>query len=195
LSIGMAGWGVRTLHQKRRWIQIGILAVVLIAGLFTIVTTISGRADRQFQIVRAGDKAPDFKVLGLDGQVYRLSELRGKTVVLNFWATYCDPCRQEMPDLQKQADKWVDAGVVVVGMNVGEGRVTVNNFIQQYQIRFPIYLDSDEQIRRSFGVREYPTTFFIRPDGRVHTVKTGMMNEPYIERTIAAIVAESEQTS
>jgi len=109
-------------------------------------------------------------------------------VVLNFWATYCEPCRNEMPALQKQMDKWADSGLVVIGMNVGEGQVTVRSFIEQYKVKFPIYMDPDDAIRKEYGVLNYPTTFFIKPDGSIHLIKVGEMTETFIEQTITGMV-------
>jgi peroxiredoxin len=164
-----------------------ILAVVLAAGGLTIGKSLFGGSE----VPKVGDKAPAFSVKGIDGQAYKLSGLAGKPVVLNFWGTFCPPCTEEMPALQSQADKWASAGVSVIGMNLAENGVTVKSFINQYGIRFPIYMDPDDTVRKAYGVYQYPTTFFIKPDGRIYEMKIGKMDEAYIERTLAAMLASS----
>lgn len=171
--------------RSRKWLQISILI-----GLLAIVgLTVGGALFKDSPIPKPGGRAPEFNAPGLDGQKHTLSDLRGKPFVLNFWGTFCEPCRTEMPALQKQADKWAPKGLVVIGMNVGENAVTVKSFIEQYRIRFPIYFDETDNIRKDFGVLNYPTTFFIRPDGTIHQIKVGQMDEAYIEQTVASMLA------
>lgn len=173
------------MDKNKQRLQIIILAIVMLAGGLTI-----GKA--LFRNVKApviGDKAPGFSVKGLDGQTYTLAELAGKPVVLNFWGTFCLPCKEEMPALQRQAEKWAPLGVVVVGMNLGEDAATVSSFIEEYGISFPIYMDEDDKIRKQYGVSQYPTTFFIQSDGTVNRIKIGKMDEAYIEEAIAALLA------
>lgn len=175
--------------KNRKWIQIVILAAVLVIGGLTIGSAIFKDSDG---IPRTGDKAPDFATKGLDGKSYKLADLKGKPIVLNFWGTFCPPCRTEMPDLQKQADKWSASGVTIIGMNLGENAVTVKSFIDQYKIRFPIYMDEEDTIRKAYGVNQYPTTFFIRPDGKIHEIKIGVMDEAYIDQTVTAMLAAAK---
>lgn len=103
--------------------------------------------------------SPFFELLGLDGQVHTSDEYQGKAMVINFWGTWCEPCVKEMPALQAQADKWKDKGVQFVGINVGEDQMTVENFVQQVGVDFPIMLDRDKNSVRDFGISPMPTTF------------------------------------
>lgn len=172
--------------KNKKWIQIAILTAVLLIGGWTVGNSLFGKSEA---VPKAGDKAPAFSVKGLDGKDLKLEDLKGKPVVLNFWGTFCEPCRNEMPALQRQADKWSSSGLAVLGMNLGENAVTVKSFVDQYQIRFPIYLDEEETIRKRYGVMYYPTTFFIKPDGSVYEIKVGEMNEATIEQTVTALLA------
>ncbi|WP_438445560.1 peroxiredoxin family protein [Gorillibacterium sp. sgz5001074] len=172
--------------KNRKWIQLVILGAILLIGGWTIGTSLTERSD---QIPQNGDKAPEFSVKGLDGSALKLSDLKGKPVVLNFWGTFCLPCRDEMPALQRAADKWASSGVTVLGMNLGENAVSVKSFVEQYKVRFPVYLDKDETIRKRYGVMSYPSTFFIRPDGTIFEKKIGEMDDAYIEQTLTALLA------
>lgn len=111
-------------------------------------------------------------------------------MVLNFWGTFCQPCREEMPALQKQADQWVKEGVQVIGMNLGENGVTVRSYLEQHGIRFPVYLDTDDSIRQAYGVNQFPTTFFIRPDGTILKIRVGQMDEAFIEQSVRELLAK-----
>jgi peroxiredoxin len=173
------------LKSGKQWLQIIVLAVVVLAGGLAIGNALFNRE----QVPRAGDKAPPFQVADLEGVRRNLGDWAGKPLVLNFWGTFCPPCTEEMPALQNQAAKWAEQGVGVVGMNLGENAVTVRSFIQQYGIRFPIYMDVDDTVRKAYGVNQYPTTFFIRPDGRVHKIIIGKMDEAMIESTVEAMLA------
>ncbi|GIP37511.1 thioredoxin-like protein YneN [Paenibacillus sp. J31TS4] len=171
--------------RNRKWIQICILLAVVILGGWTIASSVLDKTE----IPKVGSKAPEFTLTGLDGKTHQLSDYKGKTVVVNFWATYCPPCREEMPDIQKQAAKWADKDVVVLGVNVAESKVTAKNFVDQLGVTFPILLDSKDKIRREYGVLNYPTTVFVKPDGKIAVIKEGLMDEAYLDRTIASVAA------
>ncbi|MDF2924350.1 MAG: thiol-disulfide oxidoreductase [Paenibacillaceae bacterium] len=174
------------MEKRRQWIQAAILAAVLLAGAAAIGQALFGQHSRA---PRTGDPAPGFTVEGIDGKTYKLGQLAGKPVVLNFWGTFCTPCIEEMPLLQSQADKWSQNGVSVVGINLAEDDATVQAFLDRHQIRFPVYMDRNERIRKAYGVHQYPTTFFIRPDGAIYEIKIGKMDESYMENTISALLA------
>lgn len=169
---------------RKTWLQLGLLVIIALAGGLAVGNTLmnSGKAPQ------TGGRAPPFRVKSLEGTEHTLAGLAGKPVVLNFWGTFCPPCTEEMPALQKQSEKWADRNVTVIGMNLGESAVTVRSFVREYGIGFPVYLDSDDTVRKAYGVHQYPTTFFIQPDGKIFAIKIGQMDEPYIERTVAAML-------
>lgn len=169
--------------KQRQWIQIAIFAVIVAIGALTLTSQLFSSDKKPTQ----GAQAPNFKLLGLDGSTYELSDFKGKAVIVNFWGTFCEPCRDEMPALERQHAKWGDQ-LVVLGLNLDEPRVTVENFISQYKVTFPILMDKNEEIRRRYGVSQYPTTFFVGPDGIVSQIRIGEMDEPFIEQTVAAML-------
>lgn len=171
---------------KHRWVQHTILIVLLVLGTAAIVSFLREGSGPP----AAGDAAPRFTAAGLDGHSVSLSELKGRPKVLNFWGTFCQPCREEMPALQKQADQWVKEGVQVIGMNLGENGVTVRSYLEQHGIRFPVYLDTDDSIRQAYGVNQFPTTFFIRPDGTILKIRVGQMDEAFIEQSVRELLAK-----
>jgi len=111
--------------------------------------------------------APDFTLQGEDGKTYRLSDYRGKVVVLNFWATWCPPCRYEMPSMERAHKKVQGEQIVLLAINVGESDDKVFEFTGQYPVTFPLLLDLDGAIIRKYPVIGLPTTFVIDPHGVV----------------------------
>lgn len=167
----------------KKWVQIAVLALVVLAGGVSIGNALFNRE----QIPREGSKAPHFKVVDLEGTARSLSDWAGKPLVLNFWGTFCPPCTEEMPALQRQAAKWAKQGVGVVGVNLGENAVTVRSFVRQYGIQFPIYMDADDTVRKAYRVNQYPTTFFIEPGGRIYKVMIGKMDEATMDSIMEAM--------
>lgn len=175
--------------RNKKWVQIGIFAIVLIIGVFTIITNLSASASKKYP--QQGEKATNFSLVGLDGQTHELSDYKGKVVLMNFWGTFCPPCKEEMPDLQKQYDKWKSQGVVFLEVNVDKNKVTVQGFMEQYKLNMPVLLDANEVVRKLYGVMDYPTTFFIGTDGKIAVKKIGQMDEKFIDETIASLVTKS----
>ena len=104
--------------------------------------------------------------------------------MINFWGSWCDPCTREMPAIQSQYEKWKDKGFVVLGLNLDESPVTVENFVRQYKLTFPILFDVDLRMRNRYGVISYPTSFFLDPNGKIVKIHPGEMNEQTIEEAI-----------
>lgn len=122
------------------------------------------------QILSPVDKpfpAPDFRLKSDDGKEYRLSDFRGQVVVLNFWATWCPPCRYEMPSLERARKAVHGQGIVILAVNVGEDETTVFAFTGRYPVNFPLLLDRDGAVVRQYPVIGLPTTYVIDPRGRV----------------------------
>lgn len=124
-----------------------------------------------------GALAPDFLLERLDGGEMRLSDLRGQPVVLNFWATWCKPCRQEMPQFVQAYNQFEDQGLVIVGLNLQEGKSIVRPFADDFGIRFPIAIDRDGEVGDRYRLLGLPTTFFIGRDGVIRSVFTGPFQE------------------
>jgi cytochrome c biogenesis protein CcmG, thiol:disulfide interchange protein DsbE len=132
-----------------------------------------------------GTPAPAFSTTLLNGRIQSLKALQGKVVLLNFWATWCGPCRVEMPYFQKLADTYKDQGFVVLAINNQESAEVMQPFIEEYKLTFPIGLDKDARINALYMARQYPTTYVIGRDGNIIARQFGPFPEGAVEAAIA----------
>lgn len=114
-----------------------------------------------------GQRAADFPLRDDAGATVSLAQLRGSVVVVNLWASWCPPCRAEMPELQRFADAYRARGVVVVGVNQGESAQRASAFARSLQIRFPIWLDQRQEYGRAYTALGLPTTVVVGRDGTI----------------------------
>lgn len=113
-----------------------------------------------------GTATPALELPDLDGRAWRLAERRGRVVALNFWASWCQPCREEMPSLELMAQRHEAEGLEVVALNFKEGGGTIRRFLETTPLGLPVLRDADGLAARAFGVRIFPSTVFIGRDGR-----------------------------
>ena len=140
-------------------------------------------------VARVGELAPDFQGLTLDGQTISLSDLRGKPVLINFWATWCPPCREEMPYLQQVYEEWLHKRLVVLAVNVGENPSKVEEFIQVNNLTLPVLLDVNGVAAQQYGITAIPATFFVDQSGIVQEKVVGsFQNKEQIMGYLDAII-------
>ena len=140
-----------------------------------------------------GNPAPALVLRDLDGREVRLDGFRGRTVLVNFWATWCAPCVAEMPSLTRLRRLLVEQGFEVLGVNLQENAARIRPFAERLGIDFPILRDHDGAVRATWGVRVYPTTFVVGPDQRIALVALGEIDwdRPEIVARVRAIMAGS----
>ena len=133
-----------------------------------------------------GHPAPDFTLTDAAGQTFRLSDLRGKPVVLNFWATWCPPCKAEMPELQAASER-LAGEVAIVGVDQGESAAEVKAFAAQHGLTFPMPVDGKMDVSRQYLVRNLPTTFFIDRSGTIRYTQIGPLTEATLAQHLKSI--------
>jgi thiol-disulfide isomerase/thioredoxin len=142
---------------------------------------------------REGFLAPDFTLDTLDGKKVTLSELRGKIVIINLWATWCPPCRAEMPALENAYKQYKESEVIILGLNVTnqDSEKDIPSFVKEFGLTFPILLDRDGSVSALYQLRGLPTTYFVNRKGIIRTVVVGgPMNETFIRSKIEALLQE-----
>jgi cytochrome c biogenesis protein CcmG/thiol:disulfide interchange protein DsbE len=183
--------------RKRRWevLMLFSLAAGILWTIASRVPSAVGLPLSSSPSPREGFFAPDFTLDTLDGEKIMLSDLRGKIVVINLWATWCLPCRAETPALEKSYEQYKDAGVVILGVDLTnqDSIPDVESFIQEFKLTYPILLDRDGSVGYMYQIEGVPSTFFINREGVIRTVVVGgPMSETFILSKIEALLKESQ---
>jgi cytochrome c biogenesis protein CcmG, thiol:disulfide interchange protein DsbE len=142
--------------------------------------------------VEEGELAPDFLLGSLDGSEIRLSGLRGQPVVINFWATWCAPCRQELPQFVAAYDRFRNDGLVVLAVNMQEGKSIARGYAEDFGMQFPIAIDVDGEVGDEYRLLGLPMTYFIDRDGIIRSVFTGPLQERRTNTDVRGAIEQSE---
>ncbi|WP_255507901.1 peroxiredoxin [Lysinibacillus sp. BW-2-10] len=140
--------------------------------------------------------APEFTLSDMNGDPINLSDLRGKIVILNFWATWCPPCRAEMPHMQSFYEKNKDNGVEIIAVNLtalDEGKQAVEKFVNEYGLTFPVVLDENGSVGKLYEILTIPTSYIIDAEGRIFQKFVGSMDEQIMEDMIKSIQMYDEE--
>jgi peroxiredoxin len=155
-----------------------VLASVLLFVLMTVAIVQAMEKEEKDHLpgLQIGEKAPDFELQMLTGEAVKLSDFRGKKVMLNFWATWCPPCKEEMPDMEKFYNKQKDE-VIILAVNI-DPQYNVEKFTKDMGVTFPILLDEKDRVNSMYQVLTIPTTYFIDENGIIrHKYLTAMSEE------------------
>ena len=167
-----------------------VLLAFLLGGCSTVTVPETTAAETENSV-----QAPDFTVYDVQGQAWRLSDFRGKPIVLNFWATWCGPCKKEMPDFN---EKYLELGdkVQFLMVNVTDGvRDTVENasaLMAEKGYQFPVFYDTQLEASNLYGVNALPSTFFIDKEGNVVLWGEGMLTAENLQYGLDQIVTEKQ---
>lgn len=153
-------------------------------------------SSRRGDPLTVGDTAVDFTLADLEGSAVSLSDFRGQPVIINFWATWCAPCRIEMPELQAVYDAYRDDGLVILALDQDESPEQVRAFFyDEMDLTFTPLLDDGAQISALYGAINFPTTYFVNGEGEITAVHRGLMNEEIIIGYLADILPGLGQDS
>jgi len=162
---------------KAQHMQVALFLVLLGAIGAGGFTWFQMRAASTPAIARPGSPAPDIKLRLLDGGNGDLAQQRGNVVLVNFWATWCIPCRTEMPELQRLADGLQGERFMLFTVDLQEDAATINPFRQELGLRLPVLLDQDGDVTQRYGVRALPATFLIDQNGVLRQQRLGPLVE------------------
>ncbi len=139
---------------------------LILAGLLSMACGFAAAANQT-------PMAPDFTLKSREGVNIKLSELRGQVVMVNFWASWCGPCRQEMPLLQQLFDRYQSLGFSLLGVNVDEDKKAADKMLSDLPVSFPILYDDRSQVSKEYQVKAMPSTFMVDRDGRIRYLHKG----------------------
>ncbi|MDQ0213739.1 peroxiredoxin [Oikeobacillus pervagus] len=154
--------------KKRLMIRTIILAILVLAVGYTLYSNLTQQSKGK---ITEGEKAPDFVLTDLDGKEHHLSDYKGKGVFLNFWGTWCEPCKAEMPYMEKLYPEYKKQGVEILAVNVGESNFQVKKFVEQFELTFPVVIDEKKEVQKDYNIVPIPTTFLINSEGEIVNAK------------------------
>ncbi|GIN59432.1 thiol-disulfide oxidoreductase ResA [Lederbergia ruris] len=172
--------------KRRLWMRTVILVVLFAAVAFTLYASLTKDKAK----IAIGDKAPDFVLTDMEGNKHQLSEYKGKGVFINFWATWCKPCKVEMPHINTQYNEYKDQGVAVLGINMGDSTLLIDNFLDKQDLDFPILEDKSKDVIELYNIYKLPATIIIDSDGVIVDIVEGQLPEGRIKAMMERIKPE-----
>ncbi len=170
----------QTQRQRQKWLLIAFgIAAIGIAVLMLVFS--SGTTSAQ---------VPDFTATTLNGETVQLSAYKGRVVMLNFWATWCPPCKAEMPTIQAAYKYYREQGFTVLAINNREQSTQIQPFANALALTFPIVLDTDSTLQDAFAIKGYPTSLFISDAGEIYATHTGMLSPQQLDGYITTGLAK-----
>jgi cytochrome c biogenesis protein CcmG, thiol:disulfide interchange protein DsbE len=182
-----AGAGVDVRRLPFRYLVIAATLPLILLALLAIVLV--ARVPTSSPATQ-GSVAPDFSLADLDGNPIRLSDLRGRPVVLNFWASWCGPCVEEFPLLQAVADRHAADGLVVIGVVFQDRSSAARNFMARNGATWQAAMDPGERVANAYGILGPPETYFIDREGIIEARQIGQFSAGSLESKVAAIIDE-----
>ncbi|MBE7550442.1 MAG: TlpA family protein disulfide reductase [Anaerolineales bacterium] len=179
---------------KARWFWLALIGLVIVLGGLWIAyssSLLSSLASQGENVTLepapvVGHPAPDFALPTLEGETVRLSDFKGKPVLVNFWATWCGPCRSEFPDFQKAAvDNAGDLVIIGINNTTTDQKDQIPAFLEEFGVTFPIVLDESGDTAKAYNILGLPTSIFIDRNGNVNEIFTGPINKAYIEAKLS----------
>jgi cytochrome c biogenesis protein CcmG, thiol:disulfide interchange protein DsbE len=173
---------------KAWWAYLFRAAVVLV--LLGFLAVVGWRLSTVKLGPRATGPAPDFSLTGFDGQVVTLSKLRGQVVVINFWASWCQPCRQEAAYLERTWRKYENKGVVFIGVDWSDTEKDARAYIKEFDLTYLTGPDLGTRISQSFRIQGVPETYYVDKTGQLRGVTIGPLETPVLDNKIDALLRE-----
>ena len=179
--------------ERLKWRLPALLGIVIL-GLLVVQSCASAVPDKTIErtpgpppadklaaVPEVGRRAPDFTLTDLDGNQIRLSDLRGKVVFINFWATWCPPCRAEMPEIEAIHQEYKSKDVVVIGVDILESENVVRDLVEQGGYTWTFVIDTTGEMSSSYKVNAIPSSYFIDREGVIRAVNIGAMTKRAME--------------
>lgn len=177
-------------NKKKRSMTRGIILALLLAAIgYTIYASVT---QEKVEVLAPGDEAPNFELVDLDGETHRLSDYKGEGVLLNFWGTWCPPCKKEFPAIERQYKNFENQGVNVLAINIDQSNLEVQNYINELGLTFPVAIDKGRSVMTTYNVGQLPATILVNDEGIITNIITGEMSEAQIVEHLESIMPEAK---
>ena len=163
----------------------GRVVLILLAAVLFGLLAVQACTPSSASAVSVGKPAPDFTLVDLEGNQISLSDFRGETVFVNFWATWCPPCRAEMPEIEAIYQEYKDKGVVVIGVDIQETKEEVLQYVQEGGYSWTFVLDTTGEVTTNYQITGIPSSFFIDREGIIRAMNIGAITKRAMEANLA----------
>jgi peroxiredoxin len=171
---------------------LGLGFLLIVSSVFYILQENSLQSDFSTVPVQVNFSAPELTLTDSQGVTHSLADYRGQVILVNLWATWCPPCKEEMPALQTLYNKYVDQGFTIVAINDGDPTADVLQFIKDYQLTFPVWLDPTYiATEQAFKTLNLPSSFVIDRTGTVRLMWVGGISRKMLDKYVPAIITEN----
>lgn len=176
--------------KKKRSMTRGIILALLLSAIgYTIYASVT---QEKVEVLAPGDEAPNFELVDLEGETHRLSDYKGEGVLLNFWGTWCPPCKKEFPAIERQYKNFENQGVHVLAINIDQSNLEVQNYINELGLTFPVAIDKGRSVMTTYNVGQLPATILVNEEGIITNIITGEMSEAQIVEHLESIMPEAK---
>lgn len=177
-------------YRRQQWLPYGLvgLGALLLIGLF--VLSVSQAGANNAIPPRVGAPLGNFILADLEGQKVQLNDYKGKVVLVNAWATWCPPCRAEMPDINAYYQAHQKDGFMVLAVNAGDPQDKASAFAQSNHLTFPVLLDSNLNLLDSMAIHDFPTSIVLGRDGRVKHIQVGMFSPEALNSIVTPLLSQ-----
>lgn len=170
--------------KKRLIIRTTILAVFIVSVGYAMYFNLNDDQAASLE----GDQAPNFKLEEINGSTVELSKYSGKVTLINFWGTWCEPCKREMPAIQATYDKYKNDGFEVVSVNLQESSFAVSKFTERYNLTFPVLLDKKGEVTQLYNVYKIPASFLVDRNGKIVRTYEGEVSEELLNKWVTNLL-------
>ena len=168
-----------------------VAAVGVASAMYVVHRRPPSRVGAGGATVTAGTTAPDFSLPTLNGDKLNLAAYRGKVVLLDFWATWCDPCREEIPHFVELQSRYGDQGLQIIGVSMDDSSEPVRDFTRQFKMNYPVVMGNAETGERYGGILGLPIAFLVDRDGRIYAKHVGATDISVFEREIVKLLQKT----
>jgi thiol-disulfide isomerase/thioredoxin len=180
-------------RQTLPFLLLGLGLLLIVASVFYIYRDTTLQSDFSTVPVQVNFSAPELTLTDIQSVEHSLADYRGKVVLVNLWATWCPPCKEEMPALEALYNKYVDDGFVIIAINDGDPTPDVLQFVKDYQLTFPVWLDPTYiATEQAFKTLNLPSSFVIDRSGTVRLMWVGGISKRMLDKYVPAIITENQ---
>ena len=168
-----------------------IMAVGILILLMSLVTYFRPSASSGIVPPQLNARMSNFELAGIDGNWISLNDFTGQVVLINTWATWCPPCRAEMPDLNAFYNQYKDEGFVVLALNAGEAPATAADFVSEFGLDFPVVVDPDYRVMDALKINTYPTSIIVDRKGVIRNIRVGVHTPETLAAEVLPLLSEN----